>query len=82
MLDFKDATEIVKQNLPNGDIQLAVPYRNMYLYQVFRDDPGEEKMDPYFSVNRDTGYFSEFSLLTDGNISEIVSLFEKAKTMS
>lgn len=77
MLDINQATEIVKNQLPNGKIQARVVYRDLYLFQVFGDDPLEGQMDPFYSVNKETGEFSEFSLLTDGDISEVVSLFKE-----
>lgn len=79
MLNIQDATKIVSENYPGGKIQNYVSYKNLYLFQIFNDNPFEEEMDPFFSVNRETGDFKEFSILTDGDTSEIVSLFEEAK---
>jgi len=76
MLDLKTATNVVIKNLPNGTIQCSVEYKDMYLFQVFGDDPGEEEVDPFYSVNKETGEFKEFSILTDGDIGEVVSLFK------
>lgn len=79
MLDIEEATQIVKSYLPDGKIQVAVPYQNVYLFQVFGDDPLEGRMDPFFSVDKTTGEFRDFSVLTDGDISEIAQLFLDAK---
>jgi len=76
MLDLKTATNVVIKNLPNGTIQCSVEYKDMYLFQVFGDAPGEEEVDPFYSVNKETGEFKEFSILTDGDIGEVVSLFK------
>lgn len=77
MLSFDEALKVIKRELPNGRIQKATSYRDLYLFIVFNDLPGEQEMDPFFSVNKTTGAFSDFSVLTDGNIDEIFTLFEK-----
>ena len=79
MLSVDEATAIVKKNLPDSQIQATVVYRDLYLVQAFRTTPGEEIMDPFYSVHRTTGEFKEFSILTDGNIAEISELFLRAK---
>jgi hypothetical protein len=77
MLNIMDAIKIARESYPNGKIQSHVSYRNVFLFQIFNDMPGEEEMDPFFSVDKLTGEFKEFSILTDGDTAEIVSLFEK-----
>jgi hypothetical protein len=76
MLSVLDATTVVRQNHPYGDIKKVVTYKNLYLFMVFNNRPGEEEMDPYYSVNKDTGVFNEFSIFTDGDMDEVLSLFE------
>lgn len=76
MLSFDQAVKVIKQNLPNGKIQNAVLYKDLFLFVVYNDLPGEEEMDPFFSVNKATGAFSDFSVITDGNTTEIFKLFE------
>lgn len=79
MFDIQQATEIVKKAFPAGKIQKSVEYRNVYLFQIFTDDPDDGQMDPFYSVDKETGEFSDFSVITDGDISEISALFEAAK---
>jgi hypothetical protein len=79
MLSVKEAIEVVHKNHPLGEIQSWVTYKNLYLFQVFNKRPGEEEMDPFFSVDKETGEFKEFSILTDGNTAEVVSLFERTR---
>ena len=76
MLSPTQAAAIIKENHPLGEIQSYVEYRNVYIFQVFNKRPFEEEMDPFFSVDKDTGVFAEFSILTDGDTKEILSLFE------
>jgi hypothetical protein len=78
MLTSDEAAKIVKQEHPLGKIQSWVEYKNLYLFKVFRNDPAEERMDPFFSVNKNTGEFRSFSIIHDGDISEVTALFEKA----
>lgn len=79
MLSVEQATMIVEKALPNGQIQAVVEYNDLYLFQVFTDRPFEEEFDPFYSVDKNTGAFSDFSIITDGNISEILPLFEQEK---
>lgn len=81
MFSLLDATRIVRKNHPYGDIKAAIEYKNLYLFMVFNKNPGEEEMDPFFSVDKNTGAFNEFSILTDGDMSEILPLFEKARRL-
>lgn len=75
MLNVREATVIAHENHPDGDIQTVVVYKGLYLFRIFNDNPGEQEMDPFFSVDMETGEFKEFSILTDGDISEVTSLF-------
>lgn len=80
MLDQSTAQKRLKKALPNGKVQAVVTYKDLYLFQVFDDDPDEGEYDPFYSVNRQTGEVREFSILTDGDISEITTLFLEAKS--
>lgn len=77
--DTQAAIDIAKKALPNGKIQKYIEYNGLFVFQIFTDDPGEEEYDPFYSVNKETGEFREFSIITDGNIKKIVDLFEEAK---
>lgn len=52
-----------------------VIYRDVYLFRVEFSSPSEKNYDPFFSVNTGTGEVRDFSVLTDGDISEISTLF-------
>ena len=79
MLNGREATDIVVKAFPTGDIQAYVGYENLFIFQIFSKDPGEEEMDPFYSVNRETGEFRDFSVITDGDTATIIGLFTKAK---
>ena len=75
MLNPIQAIAVVKKNLPKGDIQSFIRYNGLYIFKVFMDDELEGQMDPFYSVNPETGEFRDFSIITDGDISEITRLF-------
>lgn len=78
MLSLNQAKKIVEKNLPKSDIQAAIQYKNEYIFRVFMSDDLEGQMDPFYSVDVRTGKFRDFSILTDGDISEITELFESS----
>lgn len=74
-VSLQKAINIVKKNIPNGKIDESIRYRDLYLFKVFIDNGFEKEMDPFYSVNINTGEFRDFSILTDGDIGEITNLF-------
>ena len=74
-VSLQNAIDIVKKNIPNGKIDASIRYRDLYLFKVFIDNGFEKEMDPFYSVNINTGEFRDFSILTDGNTGEIINLF-------
>lgn len=78
-LSLNEATAIIKREIPIGEIQAVVEYKGLYLFQVFTDRALEEDMDPFYSVNMETGEFRDFSVFDDGNINEITALFLEVK---
>jgi hypothetical protein len=78
MLSEPDATIIVKRVFPEHDVSAPVSYRGLYVFIVTDPtDPEEGDFDPFYSVNQTTGELAEFSILTDGNPSELAALFAK-----
>ena len=74
-VSLQKAINIVKKNIPNGKIDASIRSRDLYLFKVFIDNGFEKEMDPFYSVNINTGEFRDFSILTDGDIGEITNLF-------
>lgn len=79
MLNSNDAKKIINENLPGWRIQSFITYNGLYVFKVYNDDPLEGEMDPFYSVNMHTGEFRDFSVITDGDIDEIFSLFKEAE---
>lgn len=76
MFNLKFAISIVAESLPGARIEKVVEYKNLYLFQVFVDLPGEEGFDPFFSVDKVTGEFRDFSIL-NGDTKAILELFKQ-----
>lgn len=74
MLSINEAKKIIEKNIPKCKPQLCILYKNLYVFVVFTDDELEEKMDPFYSVDSDTGEFEDFAFLD--HISEITSLLK------
>lgn len=75
MLSPQEATLITKRSLPDGQIQKVIRHEGLYIFQIFTKNVFEEELDPFYSVNCETGDFREFSILTDGNIEKLTALF-------
>ncbi len=79
MFNLDKATDVVKKTFPEGKITSNIEYKNLYIFQVFNPFPGEEGMDPFFSVNKQTGEIRDFSIITDGDTRELTKLFLEAQ---
>ena len=76
MLNVEQAKRIAEESIPSSwKITKVVNYREVYLFSIEHNTPHEEGLDQLFSVNKLSGEFRDFSILTDGDISEIVQLF-------
>lgn len=77
-LSMDDAVSLIKKETKGYDVRGPVNYQGNFLFQVFTGAPNESGFDPYFMMNSDTGEVRDFSVLTDGNLTEIARLkFEK-----
>lgn len=79
MLSKDDAYSIIYKELPTGKIQHCVEYNGVFVVQVFFDDPDEGTFDPFYSVDRTTGAFSDFSIITDGDPKVLDALFKESQ---
>lgn len=61
-LTINDARDIVLKNLPKGsEIKGSTIEGNFYLFIATNPDPLEGHLDPFYSVNKNTGAFRDFS---------------------
>lgn len=80
MLDEAQAKTALAKALPTARVEDSIKYRNVYLFRVHLPSPGEEDYDPFFSVDEQTGEVRDFSVITDGDISEIAELFARNRS--
>lgn len=74
MLSEIQARDAITKAFPKTPIKAWTKYNNFYLFRVENPSEEEKDWDPFFSVNIDTGEVRDFSVLTDGNVSEIAKL--------
>jgi hypothetical protein len=79
MVDIQTAVKKVKDAFPNDTPLSAIEYNKHYVFKLKKSDPFEEDMDPFCSVDIDTGNVGEFSLMFDGDISEVLTRFQTQK---
>lgn len=72
MLSIEDAKKIIEKNIPNCKPQCCVLYKNLYVFVVFTNDEIEGRMDPFYSVDVNTGKFEDFAFLE--HVSEVTPL--------
>lgn len=61
------ALEIAMANMaPGSKFIKSATYRNFYIFQINGPDPLEGNLDPFYSVDKETGAFSDFSIADGG----------------
>lgn len=75
MLSEQDARTLVEMAFPQSRVQTSIDYGKVYLFMVISSDPLEGDQDPFFSVDKETGNLSDFSIITDGDPREITKKF-------
>lgn len=62
MITLEKAKLILLSQRPNGtEILGSTEEGNLYLFIAPNPDPLEGRFDPFFSVDKETGYFRDFS---------------------
>lgn len=51
---------------PGSKFVKAVEHGNFFIFQINGPDPLEGNLDPFFSVNKTTGEFRDFSIVDGG----------------
>lgn len=74
MLNESQAQVALKKFYPEGTIKAWTKYHEIFLFRVEHPDPLEKDWDPFFSVDPVTEEVRDFSVITDGNLSEISRL--------
>jgi hypothetical protein len=74
MLTEEQAQAQLEKTLPEVPIKAWARYDDLYLFRVEHPSSLEADWDPFFSVDSFSGEVRDFSVLTDGDISEIAAL--------
>lgn len=76
---IKAAEKIVLEKLPQGSVvKSAIEYEGKYLFIAYRPDPFEGFLDPFFSVEKDTGFFRDFNPTDYDNSLEVLNSLDSA----
>jgi hypothetical protein len=62
-----EALEIAMRYMAPGSTFIkAVEHENLWIFHINGPDPAEGDLDPFFSVDKTTGEFSDFSIVDGG----------------
>ena len=75
---IEQAEQIVLDHFPGADVKSAIEFEGKYLFIAHWDDPFEGHLDPFFSVEKETGYFRDWSPSNYPNPLEVITLLDKA----
>lgn len=67
MISVEKAKQIVRDNLPYCKIEQVFPYKGQYIILASTSDSLEGNMDPFYSVDMETGKFKDFPILLPEN---------------
>lgn len=82
MLSLSDCLQIAKEAIPYTSVEGAIEYRDEYVFVIYRSADREGMFDPFYAVNKSTGIFREFSVITDGVTSDIMYLFKDSNLLT
>lgn len=74
MFSQAEAKISLEKFYPEATVKSWTQYRDIYLFQVEHPSVEEKDYDPFFSVDPFTEEIRDFSVITDGDISEIMKL--------
>lgn len=62
-----EALKIAMRHMaPGSKFVKSVAYDKFFIFQIIGPDPAEGDLDPFFSVDKTTGEFSDFSIVEGG----------------
>lgn len=74
MITEAEALKIAMKHMaPGSKFIKSATYGNLFIFLIHGPDPAEGKLDPFFSVDKTTGKFRDFSI-TDGGL-ELIKQF-------
>lgn len=77
MLNLRQSEKIVNEALPGWKIHSFVEHGNLFIFCIENPLDGETGLNPFFSVDRITGTFSEFAITIHPDFTEILNKFRE-----
>jgi len=79
MLNELEALASFKQSYSSTTPKKIITFNGLFLiFAPRKGDPMEGDMDPYYSVDMNTGEARDYSIYRDGHAAEIVQMFVEA----
>lgn len=76
MLDKTEAEELLTFKFPGIRVEAGVDYEDLWVFRAFMPiGGGEENMDPFISVHKETGNTNDFSVMACKNPVALMHLF-------
>lgn len=71
----EEAKTRLEEEIPGVVVAAQAQYQGLYLFRIVFPSAHEADYDPFFSVNIETGEVRDFSVLTDGDLTDISAAF-------
>lgn len=75
MLNLNEAKEKLLKSIPGAIFQSNVETKTQFIFLIIRPDEFEEEYDNFFSVEKETGFVSDFSIIEDDPTFEVRNAF-------
>lgn len=79
MLDATQAQACLADAFPELQVEDWILYKDVYLFRTSLPNSDEGDYDPFFSVDTVSGWVEDFSIMHDGDISEIMKAFSESQ---
>lgn len=78
MISQTEAADFVETQIPDGVIQASIEWDGKWIFCVYRDDPDEGQLDPFYAVDQETGVLAGYSIVGDADTAGILDAFNAA----
>jgi hypothetical protein len=79
MLNINEAIDVVKKTLPNSKIISFIEHKDLFIFNILISLEEESGYDPFYSVNKVTKEFKDYSFLLAEDFREIQKKFIEAE---
>lgn len=81
MISEQEAIDIAKKAIPGSKVKKIIDYNDLYILYISTGDEFEDDYDPFYSVDKESGHFEDFSIIDDGDFSIINEKFQNASEL-